>query len=106
MNVRYRVELDEPERQQLQALVAGGTRAVRKVKRAQILLAADAGSTDEQIMSNVHVSTATVYRTKRRFVEEGLERALEENSRPGAKRKLSTNDVKITIFDEVLGSPR
>jgi hypothetical protein len=38
MHVRYRVELDESERQQLEALVAGGTRGVRRVKRAQILL--------------------------------------------------------------------
>ena len=41
MNVRYRVELNEAERSELKALVSGGKAAVRKVKRAQILLAAD-----------------------------------------------------------------
>jgi hypothetical protein len=44
--------------------------AVRKIKRAQILLAADQGSTDEAIGSNVAVGTSTVYRTKLHFVEE------------------------------------
>jgi hypothetical protein len=34
MHIRYRVELDESERQQLEGLIAGGTRAVRRVKRA------------------------------------------------------------------------
>ena len=61
MNVRYRVTLTTEERQQLELLVRGGTGAVRTIKRAQILLAADAGSTDEAIAQNVGVGTATVY---------------------------------------------
>ena len=47
MNIRYRVELSEAERGALQALLSGGKRAARKLKRAQILLAADAGVPDE-----------------------------------------------------------
>ena len=43
MNVRYRVELNQSEREQLTALLSGGTHAARKLKRAQILLAADSG---------------------------------------------------------------
>ena len=43
MNVRYRVELNQAERAELEALLAGGKQAARKLKRAQILLAADAG---------------------------------------------------------------
>ena len=44
MNVRYRVELSQAERDELTALLSGGKHAVRKLKRAQILLAADAGA--------------------------------------------------------------
>ena len=44
MNVRYRVELSQGERAQLAALLSGGKHAARKLKRAQILLAADAGA--------------------------------------------------------------
>jgi len=32
MNVRYRVDLEEGERAQLEALVAAGSRSVRRVK--------------------------------------------------------------------------
>ena len=39
MNVRYRVDLSQAERDQLVALLAGGKHAARKLKRAQILLA-------------------------------------------------------------------
>jgi transposase len=97
MNIRYRVTLTPEERQQLEALVRGGKGAVRKLKRAQILLAADARSTDEAIAGNVGVGTSTVYRTKQRFVEDGLERALNELPRPGPPRKLSASDEALLV---------
>src|SRR3954454_12442720 len=68
MNIRYRVELDEAERAQLTAMLGGGKHGARKLKRAQILLAADAGVGDEEIARVVSVGGSTVYRTKRRFV--------------------------------------
>ena len=43
MNIRYHVELTQAERCELTALVSSGKRPVRKLKRAQILLAAEAG---------------------------------------------------------------
>src|SRR6202171_58648 len=67
MNIRYRVELSEAERGQLAALVSGGKHAARKIKRAQILLAADAGVGDEAIAASVSGGGAPGYRTKRRF---------------------------------------
>jgi transposase len=97
MNERYIVQLDTSERQKLQLLVAGGKRPAREVKRAQILLAVDGGSTDEEIASTVQVAAATVYRTRRRFVEDGLDRALAEDPRPGGKRKLSMNEEAMLV---------
>ena len=73
MNVRYMVELTDGERTQLQELTGGGDARVRRVKRAQILLAAHQGHCDAVIADTVGVGTSTVYRTKRRFVECGLE---------------------------------
>jgi hypothetical protein len=82
MNVRYRVTLSEDERATLVVLISRGKGAARKIKRAQVLLATDAGdSTDETIARHVGVGTSTVYRIKQRFVEEGLQRALEEGWR-------------------------
>lgn len=65
MNVRYRVELNQDARAQLNAMLGGGKHAARKLKRAQILLAADAGESDEAIAANVFVGLSTAYRTKR-----------------------------------------
>jgi transposase len=97
MNIRYRIELSQIEREQLAALLAGGKHAARKLKRAQILLAADAGIGDEAIAASVSVGGSTVYRTKRRFVEGNLQTALSEEPRPGAARKLSGKEEAILV---------
>jgi transposase len=77
--------------------LSGGKQAVRKLKRAQILLAADAGASDEEITRNVGVGGSTVYRTKRRFVLGNLEAALSEEPRPGARRKLSGKEEALLV---------
>jgi len=97
MNIRYHVELSEAERCELTGLLSGGKRPVRKLKRAQILLAADSGVSDETIASSVAVGGSTVYRTKRRFVESGLAAALSEEPRAGAERKLTGGEEALLV---------
>lgn len=97
MNVRYRVELSQEERAELGTLLAGGKHAARKLKRAQILLAADAGAGDEEIARTIGVGGSTVYRTKRRFVLGNLEAALSEEPRPGSPRKLSGKEEALLV---------
>ena len=53
MNVRYRVELSQAERDQLDEMLRGGKHAARRLKRAQILLAADTGVTEAVIATTV-----------------------------------------------------
>ena len=105
MNVRYRVDLSQIERAALRALLSGGKHASRKLKRAQILLAADAGASDEEIARSVGVGGSTVYRTKRRFVEGNLERALSEEPRPGAERKLTGKEEALLVATACASPP-
>lgn len=105
MNLRYRVELDQSEREALAAMLSGGKHAARKLKRAQILLAAHAGQDDASIAATVAVGESTVYRTKRRFVETGLEAALNEQARPGAQRKLSGKEEALLIATACTNPP-
>ena len=97
MNVRYRVELSQAERSKLTALLNGGKHSTRKLKRAQILLAADAGASDEDIAISIGVGESIVYRTKRRFVVGNLDEALSEEPRPGASRKLSGKEEALLV---------
>ena len=106
MNIRYRVELSQTERAGLIALLAGGKHAARKLKRAQILLAADAGVDDETIAKSVGVGGSTVYRTKRRFVEGNLEAALNEEPRPGGERKLTGKQEALLVATACSAPPK
>ena len=85
---KYIVKLSDEERRELLELTRKGTVKARKMKRALILLKADEGLTDPEIMAAVNVSRPCVERLRKRFVESGLERALNEAPRPGQKRKL------------------
>jgi transposase len=97
MNVVYRVELSQTERDEVKGLLSAGKHAARKLKRAQILLAADAGASDDDIATSVGVGGSTVYRTKQRFVLDGLEAALREAPRPGARRKLTAKNEALLV---------
>ena len=105
MNIVYRVKLDDEERASLNALLSQGHAPVRRVKRAQILLAADRGLGDEAIAAGLSVGTATVSRTKRRCVEAGVEAALSEAPRPGAARKLSGAEQALLVATACTAPP-
>jgi hypothetical protein len=85
---RYRVTLDPDERGELEKLISRGKGAARRLAHARILLHADQGEgrlgkTDAEIAEAVGVSVATIERVRQRFVEEGLEAAL--NPRPSPR---------------------
>lgn len=87
MNQRYRVTLRTDEREQLQQLLAKGKTNVRRLKHAQILLATDQAKgrvhqTASQIAASLQIGTATIERVRKRFVEEGFERALTPYRKP------------------------
>jgi len=98
VNIKYRVELTSEEREYLQAMTAKGTTGARKIKRANILLMADQRKhTDQAISEALSAGTATVYRTKRNFVEYGLEQALAEGDQPGGARLLNAVDEAALV---------
>jgi hypothetical protein len=89
MSKRYRVTLTPQERDDLRALVTKGAAKARRLAHARVLLAADESQgapalTDEQVAAAVLVSTRTVGRVRRLFVEEGPEAALRTHV-PGAR---------------------
>ena len=97
MNVKYIVDLSDEERNQLLELTRSGKPGARTMRRAQILLMADKGYTDKEIANALPTGTSTVFRTRRRFVEAGLERSLTEERRPGGTRKLAASEVGVLI---------
>jgi len=78
---KYRVKLTTAERDTLKQLLGKGRISARKMAHAQILIHADENRTagalkDADIAQAIHVSSLTVERVRKRFVEEGIESAL------------------------------
>jgi transposase len=87
---KYIVKLAEKEREELHQLIAQGRASARKLTHARILLKADSSEagpswTDQLISEALEVGTATIERVRQRFVEEGLQEAL-NRQRPGTSR--------------------
>jgi transposase len=77
----HHVTLTPDERGELERMVSAGKAAARKLTHARILLKADEsgggpGWTDERIAGALDVGLSTVWRVRRRFVEEGTEAAI------------------------------
>lgn len=73
---RYIVDLTEEEKKQLHQIIKKGKASARKITRAHILLLAHEGENDANIAKVLHLGRCTVERTRKRFVEEGIEWAL------------------------------
>lgn len=97
MAKRYLVTLTAVERDRLEELTRKGTASVRMVRRAQTLLLAADEWIDEAIAQALRIGVATVERTRRRFVEEGLEASLREHARPGARPKLGPKQRAMVV---------
>ena len=86
--IKYRVGLTESARSDLNEVAHRGKSSARMVKRALALLKADQGQVDREIAEALSIHPTTVARLRARFVEEGLDSALNERQRPGQQRKL------------------
>ena len=98
---KYRVTLTDKEREQLEGLISSGKTAARKVNHARILLHADEDCEagyyiDADIAELLHVGLVTVERVRKRFVEEGLESAL--NPKPRTRFRTKKLDGKGEAF--------
>lgn len=109
MNKKYIVGLMDEEREQLEGIVkklAGGS---EKVKRAQILLKADADGpnwTDEKIADAFRCRTRTIEKLRKRLVSEGFDAAIERKQRaePPVPQKLD-GEQEARIIAMRLGKP-
>jgi transposase len=109
MNKRFIVRLSGEEREQLEAIVAKGKAAARKLTRARILPKADCSDagpswSDEAISLALDVGTITVHRVRRAFVEGGLDGVLVRRPVPRRPRMLD-GEQEAHLIALACGSP-
>jgi transposase len=91
------VSLTDEARQQLQQLVQSGTRPVRVVRRALVLLKSDEGFTDEEIVEHLGCSERMIRRVRKRFCTAGIERALYDAPRSGAPAAFTARQRQLVV---------
>ncbi len=109
MNKKYIVRLTDQERSELAAVVRKLKGTSQKVRRAQILLKADADGpnwTDRRIAEAFGCRTKTVENVRQRLVERGFRETLDGGKREAPPvEKLLDGDQEARIIATRLGSP-
>lgn len=96
MVAKYIVEMSVEERMKLSRMLHAGKGSAAKLRKARILLKADEGDdgpgwTDERIADALEVGTTQIRNTRKRFVEEGLEAAI--------NRRKQCSPSRLRMFD-------
>jgi len=108
MGKHLHIELKAGERTELERLIHTGNSPARKQTRARILLLSDRSQgqkrTDREVADAVLCSISTVSSIRRRYVEGGLPRALNDKGWPGAKPKL-TGEVEAKLIMLACSAP-
>ena len=87
-NKKHKVQLTSEEREYLLALISTGRHKSSIIRRAHILLKTDEDKTDAEISEALYISEQTVRRIRFRYVDEGLESALQDKPHPERDLKL------------------
>ena len=85
---KFTVRLTPEERNQLEHMVRSGRGSARVTARARILLKTSEGWSAPKVAQALDVAESSVYRIKRRFVEEGLDGVLKDRPQANRYRKL------------------
>ena len=84
----YHVDLNAAEQSLLEQLIRKGKAPARQITRARILLLAADGKNDQAIMDSLRICRSTVERVRKKFIEGGVEFAINERRRVGGKPML------------------
>jgi transposase len=97
MGKKYTVNLSDLEVDKLRSLIKTGKSKARSITRAHILLMASDGETDRAIAECLRVHVSTVERTRARYVEGGIELAVQDRPHPPKQRKLDGQQEAFLI---------
>ncbi len=93
------VHLTEEDREYLNQLIRRGKASARSLTRARVLLLADEGYSNKDIVEVLKISRQTVNSIRKRYCLEGLDSAINEKPRSGAPKKIDgTVEAQATLL--------
>lgn len=110
MGAIYRVKLTKSEREELLALISKERVSAKKSLKARVLLKADSGDAGEswsndKIAKAFDISTKTVVRLRKQFVEEGLEATLNRKEYPKTRHQKLEGEEEAYLIALCCGDP-
>jgi transposase len=105
---KFVVRLSGAHREQLEQLATTGKRSAAIITRARILLKADAdgeGWGDDHIAEALDTSPATVARVRKKFVEQGLEGAVQRKRPTGRQYRKLDGKAEARLVALACGKP-
>jgi hypothetical protein len=100
MSIMVQLQLSR-EREELNRYLRKGKSSARSLTRARILLLADEGQDDEEIVKSLKVSESTVSRIRKRYCEGGSDFALHEKARSGPNSHVGIETERDPSFKQV-----
>lgn len=85
-------KLKTKDRKYLINLTKTGNRNSREFERAYVLLALDKGKKHEEISDFYNVSRITIWRVKKKYMDEGVKASIKDEPRPGQPVKYNEKD--------------
>ena len=104
------IELTKEQRARLEEVIKKGQVPARTMQHAQVLLKIDRGEegpnwSDEQLREAFGVSAPTVWRIRRRFLEHGLDEALNRRPQPERPEKRKVDGEQEAYLIALTCSP-
>lgn len=100
--IRYTIKLTKPEVEELMSIINKGSHTSQTFRTAYILLNCDKGEysqkvTNEQITKVLKIGMRTIDRVKKRFIEEGMEAALERKPTTRVYERVVDGDIEAKL---------
>ncbi len=100
--IKYKVTLSQTERDELMSITKGGIHSSKKVIHALILLNCDEGQfadkmNNEDVAKVLKIGIRTIDRVKKKFVENGVEAALENSPTTRVYQRVSDGEVEAHL---------
>ena len=108
--IKFGIRLTPEERTRLERMIHCGKGAINSALKAQILLKADVsengpGWSDERIAEALETSLSTVFRTRRQFVEEGLDAALSRKKSSWSPPRIFDGEAEARLIALACSKP-
>ena len=103
---KLKIKLTKTDKKYLEKFVRTGTKKARSISRANILLLTDQGKNDKIISQATKTHRQKIWRTRKRYIDEGLEATLEEKPRSGQPKKYRDKHEAEIIALACTNSPK